>query len=82
MKKRQNHEEEPIVADGITTQEELDESATPEEVAKGDYTKVVTLSLDENDPSWTESQRAHRGLLTFCLDSFILYYKATAYHVE
>ena len=51
MKKRNNHEEEATVADGITTQEELDESATPEEVAKGDYTKVVTLSLDENDPS-------------------------------
>lgn len=49
MKKRHNHVEEAIVADGITTQEELDESATPEEIAKGEYTKVVTLSLDEND---------------------------------
>lgn len=51
MKKRDKHEEEPIVADGITTQEELNQSATPEEIAKGDFTKVVTLSLDENDPS-------------------------------
>jgi hypothetical protein len=49
--KKQNHDEEPTLAPGIHTEEELDKDATPEEIAKGEYTKVITLSLDENDPS-------------------------------
>lgn len=43
--------EEPTIAVGIDTEDELMEDATNEEVNKGEYTKVTTLSLDENDPS-------------------------------
>jgi hypothetical protein len=32
-------------------QEELEQNASREEIAKGDYTEVVTLSYDEVDPS-------------------------------
>lgn len=49
--KKQNHTEEPTIAEGINTEDQLEKTASSEEVAKGEYTKVVTLSLDENDPS-------------------------------
>jgi hypothetical protein len=49
--KKQNHTEEPTLAEGINTEDQLDKEATSQEVAEGEYTKVVTLSLDENDPS-------------------------------
>lgn len=49
--KKQNHTEKPIIAEGIDTEDELEKTASTEEIAKGEYTKVVTLSLDENDPS-------------------------------
>ncbi|WP_200868672.1 hypothetical protein [Bacillus cihuensis] len=49
--KKQNHTEDPIIAEGIDTEDELEKTASTEEIAKGEYTKVVTLSLDENDPS-------------------------------
>ena len=49
--KKQNHTEEPTIAEGINTEDQLDKTASQEEIAKGEYTKVVTLSLDENDPS-------------------------------
>lgn len=41
----------PIIAPGMDDHEELDIEATNEEVKKGEYTKVVTLSYDEADPS-------------------------------
>jgi hypothetical protein len=47
--KKQN--DDPTLAAGIDTEDELKEDATSEEVAKGDFTTVFTLSLDENDPS-------------------------------
>ena len=49
--KKQNLTEEPTLAEGINTEDQLDKEATSQEVAEGEYTKVVTLSLDENDPS-------------------------------
>jgi hypothetical protein len=49
--KKQKYTEEPTIAEGVNTEDELDKEATSQEVAEGDYTKVVTLSLDENDPS-------------------------------
>ncbi|MEH7386957.1 hypothetical protein V7147_16335 [Bacillus sp. JJ1521] len=50
MKKRQQ-KEEPTIAVGMDTEDELREDASMEEVEKGDYTQVTTLSYDENDPS-------------------------------
>ena len=49
--KKKARTDEPTVAEGIDTEDELKESATPEEIAKGDYTRVTVLSWDENDPS-------------------------------
>ncbi|MEH7123570.1 hypothetical protein V7122_21285 [Bacillus sp. JJ1532] len=49
--KRKIQQETPVIAEGIDTEDELMEDATPSEVAKGEYTKVITVSLDENDPS-------------------------------
>ncbi len=49
--KKKNHTKEPTLAEGINTEDELDREATSQEIAEGEYTKVVTLSLDENDPS-------------------------------
>ncbi|MFT4416585.1 hypothetical protein ACLM5H_22225 [Fredinandcohnia humi] len=50
MKKR-NANVEPTIAVGMDTENELQKDATMEEVNEGDYTHVITLSLDENDPS-------------------------------
>lgn len=50
-KENRSSVDHPIIAEGINTEDELNKDASEEEVAKGDYTKVVTLSLDENDPS-------------------------------
>jgi hypothetical protein len=41
----------PTIAPGIDDEEELDRKASKEEIAHGNYTKVVTLSFDEVDPS-------------------------------
>ncbi|WP_199880568.1 hypothetical protein [Bacillus massiliglaciei] len=51
MKKEEQNAQEPTIAEGINTEDILNRKATPEEIAKGDYTKVTTLSLDENDPT-------------------------------
>ncbi|MBB3908000.1 hypothetical protein GGQ95_002327 [Anoxybacillus rupiensis] len=48
MKRQQ---EPPTVAPGIDDDEELRQKASKEEIARGDYTKVVTLALDEVDSS-------------------------------
>jgi len=42
---------EPTLAPGVDDQEELDQSATDNEVEKEEYTSVTTLSFDEVDPS-------------------------------
>lgn len=41
----------PRIAPGMDDQEELEQSATEEEVEKGDFTSVTTLSFDEVNPS-------------------------------
>ncbi|WP_170289738.1 hypothetical protein [Cytobacillus depressus] len=48
---KKNQQETPVIAEGIDTEDVLMKDATPSEVARGEYTKVVTVSLDENDPS-------------------------------
>ena len=42
---------ESMIAPGMDDQEELEQSATKQEVEKGEYTSVTTLSYDEVDPS-------------------------------
>lgn len=44
-------ENSPTIAPGIDDQEELNEKATKQEIEKGEYTSVTTLSFDEVDPS-------------------------------
>ncbi|MBS4208910.1 hypothetical protein [Bacillus sp. FJAT-50079] len=51
MRKKHFKKEEATVAPGMNDQEELDESATEEEIRKGEYTSVTTMSWDEVDPS-------------------------------
>lgn len=51
MKKEIRSSDEQTLAEGINTEDELNRNATEEEIDKGDYTQVTTLSLDENDPS-------------------------------
>lgn len=51
MLKKEKETNEPILAEGMNTEDELDKSATSTEISRGEFTKVVTLSLDENDPS-------------------------------
>ncbi|GAA0342827.1 hypothetical protein GCM10008967_36600 [Bacillus carboniphilus] len=51
MKKREVKYDEPTIAEGMNTEDQLQQDASQEEIEKGDYTEVTTLSLDENDPS-------------------------------
>ncbi|MCH5584923.1 hypothetical protein MK805_08045 [Shimazuella sp. AN120528] len=48
---KNDKQKEPTIANGMDDQEELDQKASKEEITKGDYTRVVTLSYDEVDPS-------------------------------
>jgi hypothetical protein len=50
-KKNPEQETERTVAPGFNYADEINESATDEEIEKGDYTSVTRLSLDEVDPS-------------------------------
>lgn len=50
MKKRRVEDQTPTMAPGIE-EDELEKDASGEEIARGDYTEVVTLSYDEVDPS-------------------------------
>ena len=43
--------QEPTLAPGMNDQDELEQSATENDVDKGDFTSVTTLSYDEVDPS-------------------------------
>jgi hypothetical protein len=49
--KRNEDKNAPTIAEGMNTEDDLNRSATSEEVEEGEYTSVTTLSLDENDPS-------------------------------
>ncbi|MCP8969647.1 hypothetical protein [Ectobacillus ponti] len=41
----------PTIAPGMDRYKDLNRSATEEEVARGEYTKVIRMSWDEVDPS-------------------------------
>ena len=41
----------PEFAPGIDDREELNRSATPAEIERGESTEVTRLAYDENDPS-------------------------------
>ncbi|MDQ0197845.1 hypothetical protein [Neobacillus ginsengisoli] len=49
--KKDNKQMKPTFAPGMDDQEELGRSATENEVERGEYTSVTTLSFDEVDPS-------------------------------
>lgn len=52
MDKEKDHKKkEPTLAPGMDDQEELEQSASKEEIEHGEYTRVTTLSYDEVDPS-------------------------------
>lgn len=51
MKRKHTNQAEPVLAPGLDRGQELERSATPEEVERGEYTKVFKLSLDEVDAS-------------------------------
>lgn len=51
MKRKDLDDKKPTIAPGMDDQEELDQSADQKDVAKGEFTKVTTLSFDEVDPS-------------------------------
>lgn len=49
--KDKNRRNEPSIAPGMDDKEELEMDASKEDVLKGEYTEVTTLSFDEVDPS-------------------------------
>lgn len=51
MMKENEKDKEPTIAPGIDDEEELNQKASEDEINKGEYTSVTTLSLDEADPS-------------------------------
>ncbi|MFX3625640.1 MAG: hypothetical protein ACE3JP_16785 [Ectobacillus sp.] len=51
MRKRKLSAKEPTLAPGMDDEQELERSATAEEIARGEYTEVVKLSYDEVDAS-------------------------------
>lgn len=48
---KKNNSNSPTIAEGMNTEDELNRDASSEEVERGEFTEVTTLSLDENDPS-------------------------------
>lgn len=51
MKKNIQKKNEPTIAEGMNTEDELNQDATSAEIDRGESTQVTTLSFDENDPS-------------------------------
>lgn len=51
MARKKEKHKEPTIASGMDDQKELEESATKNEVAEGEYTEVTHLSYDEVEPS-------------------------------
>lgn len=49
-----SNQEEPTYAPGMEDDKLLEKKATPEEIAKGDYTTVTKLTYDEVEPSRDE----------------------------
>lgn len=58
-KRKYDKKDQPSIAPGMDDQEELEQNATEEEVEKGEYTSVTTLSYDEVDPSWKFNCLSH-----------------------
>jgi len=50
-KEKERQQNSPTIAPGMDDQKELEQSANPEEIERGEYTSVTTLSFDEVDPS-------------------------------
>lgn len=50
-KRKEGQKNDPKLAPGIDDQEELEQSASEEEIESGEYTSVTTLSYDEVEPS-------------------------------
>ncbi len=50
-KQKEPKKHTPTLAPGLDDQEELEQSATNQEIETGEYTSVTTLSYDEVDPS-------------------------------
>ncbi len=48
---RKDEVDKPTIAPGMDDQEELEQNATQEEMNKGEYTEVTTLSYDEVEQS-------------------------------
>lgn len=51
LKRKEAQNNEPTLAPGMDDQDELEKSATNEEITRGEYTNVTTLSYDEVGPS-------------------------------
>lgn len=51
MLKKDKALNKPTIAPGMDDHEELNQEASKEEISKGDFTQVTTLSYDEVDPS-------------------------------
>jgi hypothetical protein len=51
MKKDSYSKGEPTLAEGINTEDILNQDATQKEIENGESTNVTVLTLDENDPS-------------------------------
>lgn len=51
IKKDSYSKGEPTLAEGINTEDILNQDATQEEIENGESTNVTVLTLDENDPS-------------------------------
>lgn len=51
MKRKNEQVDKDQIAPGMDDDPELEQKATEEEIEQGDFTKVVTLSYDEVDPS-------------------------------
>ena len=51
LKNKERNKQAPTLAPGMNDQDELEQSATVNEVEKGEYTSVTTLSYDEVDVS-------------------------------
>jgi hypothetical protein len=49
--KNNNKSNEPTIAPGMNDNEELEQDATKQDIQKGEFTQVTTLSYDEVDPS-------------------------------
>ncbi|HZG14093.1 MAG TPA: hypothetical protein VE710_03625 [Candidatus Bathyarchaeia archaeon] len=49
--RKQNNHNEPSVAPGMNTHDQLEEKANEQEVAKGDYTPVTRVFVDRTPDS-------------------------------